>query len=59
MATEEEQKYKNKVYIARSTAKRYVREFADQEDLEDLLNMTKKRLEELKHEGKQDQIRPR
>lgn len=54
MATEEEQKYKNKVYIARSTAKRYVREFADQEDLEDLLNMTKKRLEELKHEGRQD-----
>lgn len=57
MVTEEEQKYKNKVYIARSTAKRYVREFADQEDLEDLLKLTKERLEEVKKENpiKQDQ----
>lgn len=56
MVTEEEQKYKNKVYIARSTAKRYVREFADQEDLEDLLKLTKERLEEVKKENsiKQD-----
>lgn len=55
MVSEEEQKYRNKVYIARSTAKRYVREFADQEDLEDLLKITRKRLEEVRRANKDNQ----